>query len=174
MPINEPPLALADYVYADNFLLTSLLAMSAFNAKGWPPVSWGTGIHIANFIQPYLGLVLTGKKKVDSRLHRDPKPPYNVLKVGDVLLLKEADGSIVAWCIVAKVECFELDDAGWARVVAVKDKICGTKEYWLAKANSKYATLIWLGEVTRLEVPIPYPLPAEDSWAVVRAKEGAE
>jgi|GEM_PF-1780773 len=123
------------------------------------------GSHVANFIQPYLGLVLAGVKRLDSRLHATPKPPYGVLAAGDVLSIKDALGGIVAECEVLHVVCLELDVEGWATIERYKPAIMGTGEYWAGKAGANFATLIWLGSIRHYDAPELYDLPADQSWA---------
>src|SRR5688572_1110592 len=53
-------------------------------------------VHLAVVREPYLSLIITGKKTIESRFSRHDRPPYGCVMRGDVLLLKEPAGPIVA------------------------------------------------------------------------------
>ncbi len=52
------------------------------------------GIHLAIFSEPYMSLVLSGEKTIESRFSRNRCAPYGEIGDGDIILLKEVAGPI--------------------------------------------------------------------------------
>ena len=76
------------------------------------PEGVGCGVHLAIFVEPYLELVLAGKKTIESRFSANRCPPYNAVKKGDLLLLKRSGGPVVGVATVGQVWSYDLDLGG--------------------------------------------------------------
>src|SRR6202035_5734171 len=58
-------------------------------------------IHLAVFVEPYLTFVLEGKKTIDSRFSVNRHAPFEQVKNGDLLILKQSSGPICGVCSVS-------------------------------------------------------------------------
>jgi len=127
--------------------------------------------HLAIFREPYLSAVLDGRKTVESRFSKNKCAPFGRVKEGDIILLKRSGGMIVAW---AKAGCVWSYDAGLSRL-PIKEirqrfgkRLCiDDVAFWKAKAAARYATLIELCDVTRLD-PTPFPKRDRRGWVVIK------
>ena len=108
--------------------------------------------HVAVLRRPYLGLILAGEKRVESRLSINRVAPFNCVGAGDLLYLKESAGAIVATAAVREARFYELNGPGGVRELRHRfgDLIGGTDAYWRRKESARYATLLWLENVRTL------------------------
>jgi ASC-1-like (ASCH) protein len=106
-------------------------------------------IHVAVLIQPYLDLILQGKKTVESRLTMQARDPFDNIECGERIYFKQSSGPFRAMAIADHV-LFE-QDLTPMRIKAIQREynhlICGEDSFWNWKRNSRYCTLIWLREV---------------------------
>jgi hypothetical protein len=107
-----------------------------------------SGLHLAVFVEPYLGWVLDGRKTIESRFSRRRIAPFQAVDAGDWLVLKRAAGPVVALCRVTAVAHVELEPAllaelrnRYARAMCAEDA-----EFWIARTAMRYASLLFLGE----------------------------
>src|ERR1700680_4435376 len=66
------------------------------------------GIHLAVFVEPFLGYVLDGSKTVESRFSVNRCAPFGKVSRGDVVLLKRAGGAVVGIARVRTVWSYQL------------------------------------------------------------------
>jgi hypothetical protein len=52
------------------------------------------GIHLAIFAEPFLSLVLSGRKTIEARFSRNRIAPYGEIGYGDIILMKQVAGPI--------------------------------------------------------------------------------
>ena len=64
------------------------------------------GFHLAIIHQPYIDLILGGTKTIESRFTKVKCPPYEKVKEGDLVYMKEPDGLVLGQFTVAKTEYF--------------------------------------------------------------------
>lgn len=64
--------------------------------------------HIAILKKPFFDMILNGKKTIESRWSVNKISPYNKVKVGDIILLKETGKDITVSAIAKNIECYEL------------------------------------------------------------------
>jgi hypothetical protein len=116
------------------------------------------GVHLAVFIEPYLTAVLEGRKTMESRFGVTRQPPYACIDPGDIILLKRSGGAVVG-----------LAEAGEARSYVLSPEVLDSlrdqysqallacsEEFWEARKDKNYATLIELRATTEVEeVSIP-------------------
>lgn len=74
------------------------------------------GIHLAVFVEPFLGYVLDGSKTVESRFSVNRCAPFGKVSKGDVILLKKAGGPVVGIARVQTVWSYQLDDSSWGLI----------------------------------------------------------
>lgn len=105
--------------------------------------------HVAVLRAAHLRDVLSGAKRIESRLARVRCAPFGRVAAGDVLHLKESSGPYRATARVERVRC--LADLTPARVRDLAKRynglIQGPKAYWREKESARFATLIWLVDV---------------------------
>ena len=76
-------------------------------------------------------------------------PPYNKIKIGDEIYLKETGKEITAKALVGKVQFFELNSEIVEDIRIKYGKQIGTDKSidWESTKLKKYGTLIWLQNV---------------------------
>lgn len=130
------------------------------------------GIHLAVFVQPYLGFILEGKKTIDSRFGLNRHPPFQRVKNGDLLILKESGGPICGVCMVSHAWYYHLNPATWSEIEKYASALCmDDSHFWQKKRSASFATLMRLENVTRLrEIPIHKVDPR--GWVVLKNVKG--
>lgn len=128
--------------------------------------SAGVGMHIACMVEPFLSYILDGRKTIESRFSKPLIPPYRNIAVGDIVLLKA--GPIVASFRASSVEFIELTGHRLGRLAQdYSEAICADREFWAARADKHYATLIGVHDVRQL-TPIRVDKQDRRGWMVLR------
>jgi hypothetical protein len=128
--------------------------------------------HLVILRPPYLDMILSGEKTVESRLTRRRHPAAQRCSPGDTLYLKRAGGDIEGRAIVAAIHVYEgLDPAGlhalaleWAGRVAATEP---DDWYTSMKQDARHALFIALRGVQRIYIPstaLPRSLPWASAW----------
>ncbi len=111
--------------------------------------------HLAILREPYLSRILMGVKTIESRFLQVRTAPYGRVAVDDRLLLKRSGRPIAATARVAKVALY--DNLTPARVAVLIDQhaagLCLDGDVLDRALRSRYAVLIWLGDVAPIEHP---------------------
>lgn len=101
-------------------------------------------LHLAVMRAPYLQLLLTGNKTIESRFSVNRIAPFENVSTGDVLALKQQSGPVVGLCVVEHAAFYELDPPTWrllrdqfARPLCAEDD-----DFWAARERARYATLM--------------------------------
>src|SRR5205823_3069866 len=71
-------------------------------------------LHLAVLVEPYLTLLLSGKKTMESRFSMTRRPPFRRVRRKDILILKRSAGLIAGICQVVDVDFYHLDSAALA------------------------------------------------------------
>lgn len=125
-------------------------------------------VHLAILYKEYLDLILEGKKTIEARFSRVKSPPFGRIKKSDKILLKETGGSIKGEAIATEVKYYEdLTPDRIMSIVNIYRKELQIKENFLKqKINSKYLTLIFLGNVRYIT---PYSINKKDrrAWIII-------
>jgi ASC-1-like (ASCH) protein len=113
-------------------------------------------VHLAILIEPYLSLLLKGEKTIESRFSQRKITPFREVSIGDVVLLKKSGGDIAGVFEVSKAHFFELKTE--EDLVSIRNeyghRMRSEEQSWKRKKKSRYATLIEVGSLMKLE-PIP-------------------
>lgn len=127
-------------------------------------------VHLAVFVEPFLRYVLEGRKTVESRFSVRPIPPYRSVAKGDVILLKRSGGPVVGMCEAAEAWDYVLDPTTWRSIRAeYAVALCAQDAiFWSQRQHARYATLIRIANVRRLEVPFEVPKRDRRGWVVFR------
>lgn len=125
--------------------------------------------HIAILRQPFFDMVLSGTKTIESRWSMHKVAPYNKVKIGDEILLKETCKDVTATAKVKDVKYFELTPQIVEDIRIKYGKEIGAEKFenWQATLQKKYCTLIWLDSVNQIK-PIKVPRSNGAGWIVVK------
>lgn len=129
------------------------------------------GVHLAVFVEPYLGLILDGKKTVESRFGVQRCAPHGRVAPQDIVLLKRVSGPVVAICEVRETWFFDLTKVG---IDTVRDQFSGPlcaddPAFWARRAHSTLATLMRIERVTPID-PIRVAKRDRRGWVMLRAR----
>jgi hypothetical protein len=105
------------------------------------------GLHLAVFAEPFLSLVLEGHKTTESRFSRTRCAPFDVVRNGDIILVKEVGGPVCGLAVASRALFFDLK---YEPITRIREEygsaIGGDDEFWEQKRHASYATLIDLAE----------------------------
>ena len=128
------------------------------------------GIHLAVFVEPFLGYVLDGSKTVESRFSVNRCAPFGKVNQGDVMLLKRAGGPVVGIARVRTVWSYHLDETSWGVIRERFTKALRAQDpvFWDRRREASYATLMLLDHVLALK-PVEWEKRDRRGWVVVRS-----
>jgi hypothetical protein len=125
-------------------------------------------IHLAVFVEPYLTFVLEGKKTIDSRFSVNRHAPFEQVKNGDLLILKQSSGPICGVCTVSHAWYYRLDPTSWSDIERYAAALCmDDSAFWAKKRAASFATLLQMENVIRIpDIPIRKVDPR--GWVVLK------
>lgn len=106
-------------------------------------------LHLAILQQPYLGLIESGTKTIESRFNTRRAAPYGRVAVGDLILLKEPGLPVSHYFFADAVELIQLASVPIDEVRRRYGEAIGAQddnEFWRRHENSRYGTLVSVGE----------------------------
>lgn len=111
------------------------------------------GVHLAVFVEPFLGAILDGRKTIESRFALHRCAPYHQIESGDVILLKRSGGPVVGVARAGRPDYFQLGpgDLDQIRLEHAKELFAVDDEFWSSRADKRYATLIGLEDTARID-----------------------
>jgi hypothetical protein len=129
-------------------------------------------IHLAVFIEPFLQFLLDGRKTVESRFSVHRRAPYGCVQSGDLVLIKESGGPVVAVAEISEVWYYQLDKRTWEVIRSrfAKQLCVDDPEFWESKASSYFATLMQIGRVEKLD-PLVCSKRDRRGWVVLDSLE---
>ena len=110
-------------------------------------------VHLAVLLEPYLSYILEGSKTVESRFSKNRIAPYNMVRSGDVVLLKRAAArSISGICLVNNVWFYRLDPATWT---VIRSRFASSlraddASFWEQRKAARFASLMRISETYAL------------------------
>lgn len=126
--------------------------------------------HLAIFTKGVGEKILTGQKTVESRFSQRKNPPFGVISSGDLVYIKPSGKDPIGQFRVQKVFFFEglsgqdLNDLQ----KRYGKQVQAEENYWESKKNSKYGTLIFIGEVDPfITSPVKFPKKDLRGWVVL-------
>jgi ASC-1-like (ASCH) protein len=128
--------------------------------------------HLVILKKPYLGAILAGRKKVESRFTRTKRYAFGRVLAGDKLFLKVSSGPVCATAIIGEVKNFE--NLTPKQIIKIKQQynhhIRAGDEYWQSKADCRFGFLVWLRDVRAIE---PVRIRKKDwrGWVVLTEQE---
>jgi hypothetical protein len=136
-----------------------------------------TSSHLMIVHPRYAPDLISGRKSVESRLGKDRRTPFGRVSPGDTVYLKSTGGPVFGAATVERVDEFEdltPEDVQHLRA-AYEDRILGGDTYWEAKADARFATLVWLGNVRPIAdiagVPGELLKPSRNAWRTLSLAE---
>jgi len=128
------------------------------------------GVHLAIFVEPFLGYVLDGSKTVESRFSLNRCAPFGKVNQGDVLLLKRTGGPVIGIAQVRAVWSYHLDTSSWEVIrTRFKDALrAQDPEFWQKRSEASFATLMSIDHVLEFK-PIEWKKRDRRGWVVVQA-----
>ncbi|MFN7160865.1 MAG: ASCH domain-containing protein [Candidatus Gracilibacteria bacterium] len=117
--------------------------------KSFPAV-----LHLAVFKEPFLSLIFSGTKTLESRLSKHRSPPYQKVSPGDIILLKESSGPLKGFCTVKNVVYLgPLTTQEMHMTVDQYSKdLCLTEDFKREKKESRYISLFELENITSVHL----------------------
>lgn len=112
----------------------------------------GRRLHLGIFTEPYLTFMLKGKKTIESRFSKKRISPYENISKDDVVIVKKSGGKVLAYFTIKEVLFYDLSLTSLDEIrKKYDDKLCVGEEFWEIKKDSKYATLIIIDKIRKLE-----------------------
>lgn len=114
--------------------------------------------------------ILEGKKIIESRFSRSKTVPFGVISSGDLVYIKPSGKDIIGEFRVKKVIFFDgISPEDLENIKKEYGKALAVEEsYWVGKVNSRYGTLIFIGDSSRF-ITSPIKIPKKDlrGWVVL-------
>ena len=109
-------------------------------------------IHLAIFQPPYLEYVLEGKKTVESRFSANRCAPFDKVKKGDIVLLKETGGPVVGVCLIDHVWFYNIEPDTWLQLKSTyTNMLCAhDPDFWTSRSKARFASLMKIIRPTRI------------------------
>ncbi len=129
------------------------------------------GIHLAIFAEPFLSMVISGEKTIESRFSRNRCAPYGEVDDGDIILIKAVSGPICGISLARRAWSYDLANEPIDRIRnRFGAQIGGDDEFWAARTDALYATLIELESPTGLS-PVPCDKRDRRGWVALRSRQ---
>lgn len=127
-------------------------------------------VHLAVMLEPFLTYILNGRKTIESRFAKNAIAPYQNITIGDLVLLKS--GPVVGSFRVSSIRFITLYDGDLERVRREHAQaICAEDdEFWDARADKRYATLMGVDDV-RVLPAVSVSKRDMRGWVVLRRGE---
>ncbi len=128
----------------------------------------GKKIHLGIFSEPYLTYMLDGQKTIESRFSKNKIAPYNQITKDDIVIIKKASGNIVGYFTIKNVLFFDLKSSSIDEIKAkYNNQLCVEETFWHNKANSNYATLIFIDQLYKLK-PFHINKKGMQTWIILK------
>lgn len=126
-------------------------------------------LHLAVLHEPYLDLILEGKKTIETRFSIHRQAPFEQITKNDIILLKKTSGPVVGLCRVSDAWFYELNQNSWDIIKNefFKEILVKDQRFWEDKKNSSFASLIRVRDVHRLKQPLDFPKRDRRGWVVL-------
>lgn len=134
-------------------------------------VDSSVGVHLAIFNEPFLSLIYDKQKKIESRFSINKRTPFEKVRKGDVIILKESGGLVTGVFVAGDVNYFRIANKKTLEVIETNyaEGICSNADanFWKSRAKSKYVTLIEVKKVKRI---LPFKSEKKDrsGWSILR------
>jgi hypothetical protein len=111
--------------------------------------------------------MLEGRKTIESRFSKHKTAPYNQITKDDIIIVKETSGQVIAFMEIQDVIFIDLKDTNTNDIKEkYQDDLCVDDDFWKAKKDSKYVTLIFIKKISLIE-PFSITKKGMQSWIVL-------
>ena len=119
--------------------------------------------HLAIFSGQAGQLILNGKKSIESRFSKRRDVPFGQISSGDLVYIKPSGKDIIGQFRVKKVIFYDGLEIGEIREIRERwgKQLAVDESYWKGKENSRYGTIIFIGEVDPF-ITAPIKIPKKD------------
>ena len=126
-------------------------------------------LHLAILHEPYLDLILKGKKTIETRFSIHRQAPYEQISRDDIILLKKTSGPIVGLCRVSDCWFYKLnkDTLYQIKNEFFKEILVKDEQFWEEKKHSSYASLIRVRDAFSLNYPLEFPKRDRRGWVIL-------
>lgn len=130
--------------------------------------------HVAILHPAFIELLLSGRKRIESRFSRVRRLPYGAVAVGDRVYFKSAGCSVRAVGVVSQVAYFhDLTAYDIAFIQRSFGEVIGAPAaYWEQRMGCRWGSLIWLRDVRRTRRRVVVPRQFGAGWVVLGAGDG--
>lgn len=128
------------------------------------------GVHLAVFNEPFLSLIFSGDKKIESRFSKNKISPYKKIHKGDIVVLKASGGPVLGLFLADDVKFYNGTKEGWLNNIESEysELICSKYDphFWNNRSKSQYATFISVKNVKKFN---PFKIDKTDrtGWSVI-------
>ncbi len=126
--------------------------------------------HLAIFKGLGAEKILSGEKNIESRFSKAKLIPFGAISAGDLVYIKPSGKDIIGQFRVKKVifyDNLDLNDLNYLKEKYGKE-MAVEEDYWKGKQNSKYATLIFIGDCARfITSPVKIPKKDQRGWVIL-------
>ena len=131
------------------------------------------GFHIGILNEPYLSRIFEGRKMIESRFTKKKVKPFGSVRKEDYVILKKAGGPFVGVFQVDKVYYYRIKSQSDFLKIREEygDLICADDEFWRLKKESKYATLIEIGNLIKFDNPYYWTKKNRQAWLTYGRQE---
>jgi hypothetical protein len=130
----------------------------------------GRTVHLAVMVEPFLSYILGGKKSIESRFSKHAIAPFYQIEPDDLVLLKLSGGPVVGCFDTDTVEFVALNEEERDRLQRhYSVAICADGDFWHARQDKRYATLVGVNNVHMLE-PAPVAKSDRRGWVVLQPR----
>jgi len=125
--------------------------------------------HLAVFREPFLSLIFSGAKTMESRFSNLKCAPYERVAVNDVVVLKKTGSLVVGEFTVSDIMFFDLRETPIAILDRYLSSLAIDKNsmFWQVAKNKRYVSLMWIRDVKRYESPYSYPKKDRRGWILL-------
>lgn len=126
------------------------------------------GIHLAVVNEPYFRFILQGKKTIESRFSMHRAAPYRQISPGDIVLMKRAGQAIQSYFIAGEAMDYESTPEILQHLrETYSEAICADADFWCARADKRYITLIPIQEVGHMQTPLAVVKKDKRAWVTI-------
>jgi len=134
-------------------------------------VDRSSNVHLAIFNEPFLQLMYSNIKTIESRFSINKVAPYNCIFEGDIVLVKRSGGDIEAVFLAKEIKF--LRNLGEIKIRQLERSFGAMigwnvdPEFLLNKKYARYLTLIGISNLTKI-YPISIDKKDKMGWSVIR------
>lgn len=127
------------------------------------------GKHVAIVSHAIAASLISGRKRIESRLSRNRRAPVGRIRPGDLIYFKLTGGHIIGLSFAERVlEIVGLCPATIRSLHRAYGRfVAAPPDYWRARRAARYAVLVWLSPFVPLRGPIAVPRQYGSGWIVL-------